>query len=78
MRMIKKIVIDCENVEITSQLMGGSIPKSLTVVTMYEADIISASGLKGDIDTIMENLNFEDVMNYYGVSKVGEWAEANR
>jgi len=31
-----------------------------------------------EFEDIMENLNFEDVMNYYGVSAVLEWAEANR
>ena len=76
--MIKKIIIDCEDVEITSRLMGGSIPKSLTVITMYKANIVEADGLEKEIDTIMESLNFEDVMNYYGVVQVLEWAEANR
>ena len=31
-----------------------------------------------DKELIFNNLNFEDVMNYYGVSKVCEWCEANR
>lgn len=31
-----------------------------------------------DIESIMECFNFEDVMNYYGVSAVCEWCEANR
>lgn len=29
-------------------------------------------------EDIMESLNFEDVMNYYGGVKVAEWVEANR
>lgn len=41
------------------------------------SDIV-AYAKETDEELIFNNLNFEDVMNYYGVSAVCEWCEANR
>lgn len=67
MEIIKKIEFDCDSIEMsayTNALSGNSriILKAKNVCE----------------DDIMESLNFEDVMNYYGVSAVCEWCEANR
>lgn len=40
--------------------------------------IFKVKALSVDEESLMESLNFEDVMNYYGVSKVCEWCEAKR
>ena len=40
--------------------------------------IACALDAKEDLEMIMETFDFEDVMNYYGVSKVAEWSDANR
>ena len=31
-----------------------------------------------ELEDVLDYFNFEDVMNYYGVSTVCEWCEANR
>lgn len=41
------------------------------------SDIVAYAN-ETDRELIFNNLNFEDVMNYYGVSAVCEWCEANR
>ncbi len=60
-----KIEFECEEIDINA-IKGDTYP------------IFRISGYSVGEESLMENLNFEDVMNYYGVSKVGEWAEANR
>lgn len=41
------------------------------------SDIV-AYAKETDEELVFNNLNFEDVMNYYGVSAVCEWCEGNR
>lgn len=62
------MIIECDSVDVEAKVISGNIPKAVTVLKVY---------LPNE-ESLMENLNFEDVMNYYGVTKVGEWAEANR
>lgn len=65
MELIKQIDFKCEDIEL-SPIRGSKYP------------IFEVKALDVDSESLMENLNFEDVMNYYGVSKVCEWCEANR
>lgn len=66
--MTNMIEFECDSVEVEAKVISGNIPKAITVLKVYLPDE----------ESLMENLNFEDVMNYYGVSKVAEWVEANR
>lgn len=68
MREIKQIEIVCHEVDIDATTSNDLFRMPLTRVNMY----------KIDMEQLMENLNFEDVMNYYGVTQVCEWCEANR
>lgn len=65
-----KIVIDIPNSEVN---------RVVEAILEEEGAIPIASCLtKDDMEDILEAFEFEDVMNYYGVSKVCEWCEANR
>lgn len=66
--MTNIIEFECDSVEVEAKVISGNIPKAVTILKVYFPDE----------ESLMENLNFEDVMNYYGVLKVAEWAEANR
>lgn len=66
--MTSIIEFECNSVEVEAKVISGNIPKAVTVLKVYLPDE----------ESLMENLNFEDVMNYYGVSTVCEWCEANR
>ena len=62
-----EVNFECESIEATTKhnaLNGDTLVHIKCVHVKHEQ--------------IMDNLNFEDVMNYYGVVKVLEWAEANR
>lgn len=69
--MIQKIEFVCDDIEISSC-------RNLMVSESKSSTLVKVSSYQVDEDSLIENLNFEDVMNYYGVSKVIEWAEANR
>jgi len=68
MEVIKKVEFKSGHAEIGTSFHFGLIPKGYSNIKAYDVDE----------ESLMENLNFEDVMNYYGVSKVCEWCEANR
>ena len=71
MGLIKKLDFVCDDIQISSC-------KNLMVSESKNGTLVQVSAFQCDEESLMENLNFEDVMNYYGVSKVCEWAEANR
>lgn len=58
---------ECENIEATTKRNALSGEVAMVLKCFHV-----------ELKDIMENLNFEDVMNYYGVSAVCEWCEANR
>lgn len=66
--MTSMIEFECDSVEVEAKVISGNIPQAVTILKVYFPDE----------ESLMENLNFEDVMNYYGVSKICEWCEANR
>ena len=66
--MASSIEFECDSVEVEAKVISGNIPKAITVLRVYLPDK----------ESLMENLNFEDVMNYCGVVMVSEWVEANR
>lgn len=66
--MKMKLEFMCEEAEVSTKKDILDQTKSYVRLIAYEVDE----------EEIMENLNFEDVMNYYGVSAVCEWCEANR
>lgn len=68
--MIRTLEIVCDDLEISSTANRTGYRKGASLLTVKAINV--------DEDEIMETLNFEDVMNYYGVSKVCEWCEANR
>lgn len=66
MEFINRIEFECDTCDIDTVSLGRSYAK-VKITANYSNE-----------EQIMESLNFEDVMNYYGVSKVCEWCEANR
>lgn len=68
--MIKSLMFLCDDLEISSTVNRNGYRKGASLLTVEAINVQE--------DEVMENLNFEDVMNYYGVSKVCEWCEANR
>jgi len=68
--MIRTLELVCDDLEITSTANRTGYRKGASLLTVKAINV--------DEDEIMEALNFEDVMNYYGVIQVLEWAEANR
>jgi hypothetical protein len=69
--MIKKIEFVCDDIQISSC-------KNLMVSDSKNGTLVQVTAFQVNEDEIMDALSFEDVMNYYGVSKIIEWAEANR
>lgn len=65
-----KIVIDFPNSEVNAIIEA--------ILEEKGASLIAGYLTKEDMEDILEAFKFEDVMNYYGVSKVCEWCEANR
>lgn len=67
--MIKELHITCENMEIDAI-------KEDTYVNRVKAFNVELKDI--ELDEILDYLNFEDVMNYYGVCVLSEWLEANK
>lgn len=65
-----KIVLDIPNSEANAIVEA--------ILEEKGAQPIAACLTNEEMEDILEAFKFEDVMNYYGVSKVVEWAEANR
>lgn len=62
------ITVTCQDVEIDATTSNDGFRIPLTRVKMFDVAM----------EQLMENLNFDDIMNYYGVVQVLEWSEANR
>lgn len=67
--MIKELYFTCESIEIDAI-------KDIHYLNRIRAFKVDLKDI--GIEEVLEYLNFEDVMNYYGGPQVCEWCEANR
>lgn len=67
--MIRELHIVCESMEIDAI-------KESTYLNRVKAFNVELKDI--ELEEVLEYLDFQDVMNYYGVSAVCEWCEANR